>query len=111
MSQQRSPKQLAKILDYILSRRPDEFGLVTDDDGFIKIKELLKAINEEEGWKYVRQSHIDEILITLRDHSFEVAGNSIRAKVREHLPKHALLGCSPNMRNFPSYWSVMHQGK
>ena len=52
MTKQNSAKQLAKLIDYILSRRPDEFGLVTDAHGFIKIKELLKAINEEETHQY-----------------------------------------------------------
>ena len=46
--QQRSPKQLAKFFNYVLGRRPDEFGLVTDKEGFVKIKELIKATNEEE---------------------------------------------------------------
>ena len=88
MSKQRSVKQLAKLIDYILSRRPDEFGLVTDEHGFVKIKELLKAVNEEEGFRYVRRSHLDEILITLPDHSLEVADKLIRSKVRDRLPRH-----------------------
>ncbi len=44
MSRQRSPQQLAKFISYILARRPDEFGLVPDPNGFVKIKDLLKAI-------------------------------------------------------------------
>ena len=88
MSKQRSAKQLAKLIDYILSRRPDEFGLVTDAHGFIKIKELLKAINEEAGFRYVRRSHLDEIMVTLPDHSLEVADKLIRSKVRDRLPQH-----------------------
>jgi len=88
MAHQKSAKRLAKLLDYILGRRPDEFGLVTDSDGFFKIKELLKALSEEEGLTYVRRAHLDEILITLPDPSFEIAGNSIRAKYRQHLPAH-----------------------
>jgi putative RNA 2'-phosphotransferase len=88
MSQQRSAKQLAKLIDYILSRRPDEFGLVADTDGFIKIKDFLKAVNEEEGLKYVRRSHIDEVLITLPTPPFDIEGNLIRARNRALLPKH-----------------------
>jgi putative RNA 2'-phosphotransferase len=87
MSQKRSPKQLAKFLNYVLGRRPDEFGLVTDKEGFVKIKELLKATNEEEGLRYVRRSHINEIMITLPNHGLEIADNLIRALNREHLPK------------------------
>jgi len=87
MSQKGSPKQLAKFLNYALGRRPDEFGLVTDKEGFVKIKELIKATNEEEGLKYVRRSHIDEIMITLPNHGLEIAENLIRTQNREHLPK------------------------
>ena len=85
MSRQRSPKQLAKFISYILARRPDEFGLVPDQNGFVKIKDLLKAIGEEADWKYVRRSHIDEIVITLPSPLFEIQGNFIRAASREHL--------------------------
>ena len=85
--QQRSPKQLAKFLNYVLGRRPDEFGLVTDKQGFVKIKELLKATHEEEGLRYVRRSHINAVMLTLPDHGLEVADNMIRALNRENLPK------------------------
>jgi putative RNA 2'-phosphotransferase len=88
MALQKSPKRLAKLLDYILGRRPDEFGLVTDSDGYIKIKELLKALSEEEGLSYVRRAHLNEILLTLPDPSFEISDNSIRAKFRDRLPQH-----------------------
>ena len=87
MGQGKSPKQLAKNISYILGRRPDEFGLVPDTDGFVKIKELLKALCEEEGLRYVRRSHIDEILFTLRHPPIEVSDNLVRAKSREHLPE------------------------
>ena len=97
MAHQKSPKRLAKLLDYILGRRPDEFGLVTDSNGFLKIKELLKALSEEEGLTYVRRTHLDEILITLPNPSFEIAGNSIRAKDRQHLPVHAYAADPPKL--------------
>ena len=87
MSTKGSPKQLAKFFNYVLGRRPDEFGLVTDREGYVKIKELLKATNEEEGLKYVRRSHINEIMVTLPNHGLEINDNMIRAQNREHLPK------------------------
>lgn len=87
MSTKGSPKQLAKFFNYVLGRRPDEFGLVTDREGFVKIKDLIKATNEEEGLKYVRRSHINDIMVTLPDHGLEVADNMIRAQNRELLPK------------------------
>jgi len=87
MGQRKSPKLLSKFIFYMLGRRPDEFGLVPDTDGFVKIKELLKAICEEEGLRYVRRFHIDEILITLPDPPIEISDNLVRAKSREHLPE------------------------
>jgi putative RNA 2'-phosphotransferase len=56
------PKQLAKLLHYILGRRPDEFGLVANPDGTVSIKELQQAIREEEGWSSIRLADIQETL-------------------------------------------------
>ncbi len=97
MSKQRSPKQLAKLIDYVLSRRPDEFGLVADDDGFVKLKDLLKAINEEEGFRYVRRAHLNEIMLTLSDPGFEIADNAIRSNIRHRLPRHGFAADPPKL--------------
>jgi putative RNA 2'-phosphotransferase len=90
MAQNKSPQRLAKFLSYVLERRPDEFGLVLDDDGYVKIKELLKAITAEDHWKYIRRSHLNEILVTIPNPPFEISDNRVRARNRKHLPKHAL---------------------
>ena len=87
MGTAKTPQSLAKLITYILGRRPDEFGLVTDTEGFVKIKELLKAVTEEEGWTYVRRSHLDEIRYSLADPPFEIAGKQIRAKRRDQLAR------------------------
>ncbi|MGQ9920265.1 MAG: RNA 2'-phosphotransferase [Desulfobacca sp.] len=63
---QQRQESLAKLLDYILSRRPDEFGLVLDSQGRLAIKELLRALAQEEGWSYVRRSHLEEVVNLLR---------------------------------------------
>ena len=65
-------ESLSRFMVYVLGHHPDEFGLVPDLDGFIKIKELLWAIHEEEGWRYVRQSHIREVLLSKERILFEV---------------------------------------
>jgi putative RNA 2'-phosphotransferase len=97
MSKQRSPKQLAKLIDYVLSRRPDEFGLVADDDGFVKIKDLLKAVNEEEGFRYVRRAHLNEIMLTLSDPGFEIADNAIRSNIRDRMPRRGFATDPPKL--------------
>ena len=86
MTQNRSAQQLAKFLSYVLERRPDEFGLVADDSGYFRIKDLLKAINEEQGWRHVRRSHLNEILLSLPNPPFEISDPFIRGLNREQLP-------------------------
>lgn len=78
-------KKLAKIVEYILGRRPDEFGLVPDDAGWVKIKDLLKVLAQEPGWKYVRRSHLKEIQMIWDNPPFEISDNLIRAVNRDRL--------------------------
>ena len=63
---------------YILGHRPDEFGLIPDRDGFVTYKELLWAIHEEPGWGYVRQGHINEVLMGGDRGLFQADDNRIR---------------------------------
>jgi putative RNA 2'-phosphotransferase len=80
--------RLAKMLAYVLGRRPDEFGLVTDPEGFVKIKDLLKALGEEEGFRHVRRGSLDEILVTMPEAPIEIQEGRIRAKDRTNLVPH-----------------------
>ncbi len=85
MGSNKSTKQLAKFLSYVLGRRPDEFGLVPDQDGFVKLKELIQAVNEEEGFRHIRRALVDELIITQPDSPIEIIDNQIRAIDRESL--------------------------
>ncbi|MBW2266634.1 MAG: RNA 2'-phosphotransferase [Deltaproteobacteria bacterium] len=78
MGKRKDPKQFLKLITYILGLHPDEFGLVPDNKGFVPLKDLIKAISEEHGWRYVRQSHINEVIITLRDNPIVIEGSLIR---------------------------------
>ncbi len=85
MGSSKSTKQLAKFLSYVLGRRPDEFGLVPDQDGFVKLKELIQAVNEDDGFRHVRRALIDELIITQPDPPVEIMDSRIRAIDRELL--------------------------
>ena len=76
-----------KFLTYVLGRHPDEFGLVPDQEGFVPVKELLKALHEEKGWRHVRQGLLNELLISAGPAPIEIDGNRIRAVDRSRLPK------------------------
>ncbi len=78
----RQPKQLGKLLTYILGHRPDEFGLVPKLDGSVPLKELHQAITEEEGWSYVRLADIREVLM-VHPGRFELLEGRIRLNPRE----------------------------
>jgi putative RNA 2'-phosphotransferase len=71
-------KDLAKIIDYILLRRPDEFGLFPEDDGSLPVKELLWALHEEPGWSYVRPSHLKELAYSGIPVNFSVHDTTLR---------------------------------
>jgi len=79
MGKTRSPQNLAKMLAYVLGRRPDEFGLIPDAEGFVRIKDLLKALHEEEGWGYVSLSQLNEVLLSVPGAPFEIRQNDIRS--------------------------------
>jgi putative RNA 2'-phosphotransferase len=84
-NKQKAAVKLAKFIAYVLGHRPDEFGLVTDDQGFVKIKTLLQALHEEDGFRHVRPGHLKEIVMTLADAPLEMENSLIRARDRDDL--------------------------
>lgn len=86
MNHRQQLQQLSKLLTTILARRPDEFGLIPDDEGFVTIKELLRALGETDGWRHIRRSHINELMLAETAPPVEVRDNRIRAADRRNLP-------------------------
>ena len=70
------------MLTYILAYRPDEFGLIPDEEGFVRYKDLFKALHEENGWRHVRRSHINEMLMGGDRALFEAEDDRIRSQER-----------------------------
>ena len=85
MTQRKSIKRLSKFISYMIGRNPYEFGLVPDEKGFIKLKEFLKAIHEEDGFKYVRENHVKEIILTFQSPLLEIKNGFIRTTKRDKL--------------------------
>ncbi len=78
MSHRNQVIALRKLIAYILQHRPDEFGLVLDEEGFVSVKELQQAITEEEEWSHVRRSHIIEAIYSGDREQFELTDDKIR---------------------------------
>lgn len=87
MNHTKNVKQLEKFLFYVLAKRPDEFGLMLDSGGFVKITDLIRAVSEEEGFRYIRESHLKEILFLTSESIFETSDDRIRAINRSGLEK------------------------
>jgi putative RNA 2'-phosphotransferase len=78
---------LAKMLIYLLCHRPDEFGLVLDEEGFTPIKRLLAALTGEPGWGHVRRQHLEQTVALSQSPLFEIRDD----KIRSLSPRHAAL--------------------
>ncbi|MDX9786803.1 MAG: hypothetical protein RBT11_08500 [Desulfobacterales bacterium] len=87
MNKRHHQESLAKLLIYILGRNPGEFGLVPDARGYVRIKDLLKAICEEDGWRHIRRSHLNEVVLVNSNPPIEIEGERVRAVDREGLPR------------------------
>lgn len=114
MNRQKQIEQFAKLAATILGRCPHEFGLVPDTDGFIKIKEFIQAVTETDGWRHVRISHVNDMMLMLSDPPIEVDQTLIRAKDRKHLPACDLCENPPKLLYVSikqkSYSAVMTDG-
>lgn len=89
-------KELAKFMTYMLGVDPTEFGLVPDDNNCYKIKDVLKALNEIEGYRSVRIGDLNELTLTLDKPAVVIEDGFIKAadisrlvqkKVTEKPPK------------------------
>ncbi len=75
-------EELKRLMNYMLSRRPDEFGLLPDSEGYVKIKELIQALHEE-GLSFVRDTHINEIMMQQGTDMFEIDEDRKRIRAKE----------------------------
>ena len=82
--QQHKEVTLVRNLSYALGRAPAEFGLVPDDEGWVSIKELIKAFAQEEGLKGVRESMVMDAASRLAADELELDGKRIRCRERSY---------------------------
>lgn len=80
--QEQKEKALARMLSYVLGVAPHEFGLLPDEDGWIKVKELVKALGQEDGWRFVRESILRDLAIRVAPGAIELDEGRIRSKER-----------------------------
>lgn len=74
-----APHRLGRLLALVLRHRPDEIGLVLDEEGFAPLDALTRALAGQPGWASVT---IDEIVktATADPRRYEVRDGRIRAR-------------------------------
>ena len=114
MKHSHSIDKLSKLLVYILGRQPDEFGLLPDENGYVKIKDLMKAMGEEPGWRHVRLNQIREVTYSIRSPPVEMENNLIRAVDRSRLFAPEIPDSFPKLLYYPvrqrAYPVVLEKG-
>jgi putative RNA 2'-phosphotransferase len=114
MKHRHTVDKLAEMIVYMLGRQPDAFGLFPDAHGYVKTKNLIKAMGEEAGWRHVRLSHVREVLYTTRSPAIEIEGNLIRAVDRSHLQAPEIPDRLPTLLYYPmrrrAYPAVLEKG-
>lgn len=70
------------MLAYVLGRNPAEFGLVPDAAGFVRMRDLLKALHEEEGFRHVREADIRALPLCHPAADIEIEENRVRCRRR-----------------------------
>ncbi len=78
----RERKQLEKILFYALARRPDEFGLLPDALGFVRLKDLHRALSEVDGFKNLRLKKLVDFFLIFKPERFEFREEEGLVRVR-----------------------------
>lgn len=83
--------KIGKLLSYALGFKPDEFFLIPDEDGYVKIKDLVKAFGEQKELRWINKQEINSYLLKSDNPVVEVKDNLIRSVLRENMTQ---LSCS-----------------
>jgi len=77
-------ESLAHLLEYVLGKGPDEFGLMLDPEGWVSLKQLSQALSEEEHWRGLTPNRILDLRWALPEAPFEIEEK--RARLRPDSP-------------------------
>lgn len=75
----RELESLARMLAYVLGRRPDEFGLVLGAGGWVGVKELLQALHAEPGFTRVRKEDLERLAALVTPPRLQVEPERLRS--------------------------------
>ena len=77
--QTEDPERLSRFLALVLRHRAYQFDLRVDDEGFVRLDELMRVMHEQRNLGWVEHKHIDALLSGQERTRFEVRDGNIRA--------------------------------
>ncbi|MGO4543348.1 RNA 2'-phosphotransferase [Paenibacillus sp. 2TAB23] len=81
MLNQSLEKRLSKWMTKLLRHTPEEFGLALNpEDGSCTVSALLKTIQAESNWSWVKQEDIEQVVRNSEKQRFEIQSGRIRAR-------------------------------
>ncbi len=72
--------QLSRTMAYALRHHPESFGLVLDDEGWVRVEDLLQALRKQRGeWRDLRREDFARVIEQAVKKRYEMYGDKIRA--------------------------------
>jgi len=106
-------EQLARFIQYVIGHRPDEFGLVADDQGFLPVRDVLRVL-QDEGWSHIRRNHLETLDYHIGKATIEIQAHLLRARDRSRLADLHLAATPPKLLHAPirrrAYEAVLQHG-
>jgi len=100
-------KHLFKFLYYLISYHPEEFGLIPDNNGFFRIKEIFQVLNFTKKFKNVKINDLISIFSYYYKDFFEFSENLKLIKSKN--PKHPQIIKTnlSDVKKFNTLWSFV----
>ena len=73
-------QKLSKLLSFILRHKPQNFGIILNENGYCELSELLQAVQADPKYTWVEKEHIFEVVKTCDKQRYEINGSMIRAR-------------------------------
>ena len=82
--------ELSKEISYALRHAPGEYNLEMDEDGWVSMEQLLKALQKKEKWKNISADDIVGMIEKSEKKRHEISNGKIRAFYGHSIPKKIL---------------------
>ena len=79
--------QLSKEISYALRHAPWEYELELDEDGWVRVEQLLTALNESDKWENVTLEDLEHVIENSDKKRHELVDGKIRALYGHSIPK------------------------